>query len=214
MRIIFAIALFAAVLAQPSAHAQTQRAAGDFDFFVLALSWSPTFCAGPGRNDRYGQCDANRSLGFVVHGLWPQYETGWPEFCDDASAPEWLDEDVLRSMLDIMPSRNLVIHQWRKHGRCSGLSQRRYFDLVREAAERITLPAELAPGAARRTVGTLDLESDFMEVNAELDADEIAVTCDRRALKEVRICLSKDLEPRACPEVDQRACTRRDIVIP
>ena len=209
----FALALLG-VIALSSARADNPRPAGDFDFFVLALSWSPTYCAGQGRNDRSGQCDADRSLGFVVHGLWPQYDQGWPQFCNDARAPEWLDEDILRSMLDIMPSRDLVIHQWRKHGRCSGLSQRAYFDLVRNALASVMLPDGYGAGAARRSVMTLGVEKDFMSVNRGLDADEIAVTCDRRALMEVRICLSKTLEPRACPEVDANACTRREIVVP
>ena len=202
------------LLAGGLAAAQTvTRPVGDFDFYVLALSWSPSFCEGPGRNDRSGQCAPDRELGFVVHGLWPQYEEGWPQFCN-SKEPEWLEENILRSMLDIMPSRDLVIHQWKKHGRCSGLSQRAYFDFLRAAAERIELPEAFEAGADRRRIGPEDVKEEFMIVNSGLDHDEMAVTCDRRTLREVRICLTRDLEPRSCPEVDARSCTRREVIVP
>ena len=53
---------------------------GQFDYYVLALSWSPSYCAGEaGQNDQQ-QCAPGRRFAFVVHGLWPQYNKGWPEF--------------------------------------------------------------------------------------------------------------------------------------
>jgi ribonuclease T2 len=53
---------------------------GQFDFYVLALSWSPGFCENSGSRSR--QCDSGRGLGFVTHGLWPQNEQGYPSFCE------------------------------------------------------------------------------------------------------------------------------------
>ena len=41
-----------------------------------------------------------------------------------------------------------------------------------------------------------------------------AVICDQRRLSEVRICLSKDLQFRACEEIDRRACRREQVVMP
>ena len=71
---------FLAILA-PTAGAQDarQNAVGEFDFYVLALSWSPSFCEanaerGGGTADQ--QC-GERPFSFVVHGLWPQYEKGF-----------------------------------------------------------------------------------------------------------------------------------------
>ncbi|MCB1968558.1 MAG: ribonuclease, partial [Candidatus Accumulibacter sp.] len=52
-----------------------------FDFYVLALSWSPAYCLIEGDRANKQQCAEERDLGFVVHGLWPQFESGYPEFC-------------------------------------------------------------------------------------------------------------------------------------
>ena len=52
-----------------------------FDFYVLALSWSPSYCASFGDRANRQQCEADDPLGFVVHGLWPQFTTGYPTEC-------------------------------------------------------------------------------------------------------------------------------------
>ena len=62
-------ACFAAGLAAGSgAWAEGERA-GDFDLYVMALSWSANWCAleGDGRDDP--QCDAGRGLTFVLHDV-------------------------------------------------------------------------------------------------------------------------------------------------
>ncbi len=113
---------------------------GDFDFYVLSLSWSPSWCESDDDADGSDQCAAGRKFAFVVHGLWPQYDRGWPDFCTDArrDRPSW---DAVRSMLDIMPDPGLVRHEWAKHGTCSGLSSADYLKTVRAAREAIAIPA-------------------------------------------------------------------------
>src|SRR4051812_21603026 len=109
-----------------------QNAPGQFDFYVLALSWSPSYCAaaqerGDNRPDQ--QCGP-RPYSFVVHGLWPQYEHGFPEFCQQPSPR--LDRGAVGAMLDLMPSPRLIFREWDRHGTCSGLSTHAYFDTVRK----------------------------------------------------------------------------------
>lgn len=187
--------------------------AGAFDFYVLALSWSPSFCATQGRNSDGPQCASDADYGFVVHGLWPQYERGYPEFCE-TNQKTWLDEDLIDSMVDIMPSRSLIIYQWRKHGQCSGLSSQEYFALMRRAFERVRVPQSFNAPAARKTESPDTIEKSFLGSNAAMDEDGVAITCDRRHFREVRICLTKDLRPRDCEEVDAKSCNRRQIIIP
>jgi ribonuclease T2 len=67
-------------LAAGAAWAEGERA-GDFDYYVMALSWSANWCAATGDARDDPQCDAGRGINFVLHGLWPQYEDGWPSFC-------------------------------------------------------------------------------------------------------------------------------------
>jgi ribonuclease T2 len=176
---------------------------GDFDFFVLALSWSPAFCESTGASRGSAQCDPGRRLGFVVHGLWPQHERGYPSQCDSRNAPRY----VIDETADIFPDAGLARHQWRKHGTCSGLDPSSYFRAVRRARDLVKVPEPLqSPSRDGQTTGA-NVERAFAEVNPGLRPDMMAVTCRRGELREVRVCLEKDLSGfRRCPEVDAEAC--------
>lgn len=183
---------------------QSSQASG-FDFYVLSLSWSPAFCASDeGRNSRQ-QCGGERKHGFVVHGLWPQNETGYPEFCG-GDKNERVPESLGRTMFDIMPSMGLIGHQWRKHGTCSGLSQQAYFEITRAAYERIALPAAISSGNQSTRLSADAIESAFTAANPGMTKQGIAISCDGPRMDEVRICLNKDLSFRSCPEVDRKGC--------
>lgn len=192
--------------AAPSPRQTLQPPTGSgFDFYVLSLSWSPAFCASDaGKNSRQ-QCGSDRKHGFVVHGLWPQNETGYPEFCG-RDKRERVAEDLGRSMFDIMPSMGLIGHQWRKHGSCSGLSQKDYFDTVRAAQQRVTVPEDLSSGQSSKTLSADEVETAFVSANPGMVKQGVAISCEGPLLEEVRICLNKDLSFRTCPEVDRRGC--------
>ncbi|WP_313350009.1 ribonuclease T2 [Paracoccus sp. (in: a-proteobacteria)] len=203
------LALIAALLLAPPT--QAQDASGRFDYYVLSLSWSPTWCKAEGDASQARQCTAGRRTGFVVHGLWPQYERGWPEDCPtDARAP--LRRET-RAMADLMGSDGLAWYQWKKHGRCSGLSGREYFALTREAADRIALPEALRQLNRDVMLPARVVENAFIEANPDLTHDGITVTCRGRALQEVRICLTRDLEPRACAPDTRRDCTGSFLMV-
>ena len=202
------------VLWSAAAGAGEHRAAGDFDYYMLALSWSPTYCASSrGRGDAL-QCDSGRPYGFIVHGLWPQYRDGWPQYCGDAPLPEALVVD----MLDIMPSPGLVRHQWTKHGTCTGLSPADYFALTRKLFEDVTIPARyVEPG--RSIEVTVDrFAADFLATNRDMERGMISVQCgnrrDRARLAELRICFSRDGSPRSCGRNEQRQCRAERLVLP
>ena len=187
--------------------------AADFDFYVLALSWSPTFCALTGNQRGDAQCASSPPRAFVLHGLWPQYERGYPRSCGGASAPRIPDGTIAR-MLDIMPSRGLVIHEWRTHGTCSGLDPQSYFDTARRAFSQITIPEALRTPRAAGSASPSDIEQAFLKANPALSHEGIAVTCAKGQLEEVRICLSRTLQPRRCAEVNRKACRAGVIDIP
>ena len=42
--------------------------ARDFDFYVLSLSWSPSWCAANDRGGATPQCDGRRAYTFIAHG--------------------------------------------------------------------------------------------------------------------------------------------------
>lgn len=196
-----------------AAPADARDIPGQFDFYVLALSWSPTHCEALGpRASGEAQCRRERPYGFVVHGLWPQYERGSPEYCQ-VPLP-YVRNDVLRTVEGVVPSRGLAIHQWKKHGTCSGLNARHYFDTLRAARERIVIPPQFVGVRDYQMISPGDLEAAFRASNPGLRSDMLSVTCDRRRLREVRICLSRTLEFRSCPEVDRRSCRLGKMVLP
>ncbi len=202
-------ALVAICLAQ-AAHAEGERA-GDFDYYVMALGWSATWCATTGDARRDPQCDAGRGLTFTLHGLWPQNDVGYPSYC------RTVERDPSRSqtavMADIMGGAGLAFYEWKKHGRCSGLSASDYLATSRKAYEMITLPPVFARVSKELRLPASVVEDAFIDANPALTRDMITVTCDRGMIGEVRICLGKDLSPRACAADVARDCTMKDAVL-
>jgi ribonuclease T2 len=205
----FALSLMTAAATAQDAR---QNEPGNFDFYVLSLSWSPSFCDAQGdRAQRQAECGA-RPYSFVVHGLWPQYEKGFPEYCQ-VPAPR-LNRGIVSSMLDVMPAPRLIFHEWDRHGTCSGLSPGAYFETMRKARAIVKIPAEYLDLGNALTVSPEAVEQAFIKANPGLSPGGIAVGCDKQRLREIRICLSKDLTFRDCPEIDQRACRRDQITMP
>lgn len=193
---------------------------GVFDYYALTLSWSPTYCAeqGASRNDPQCRPRSERPYAFVLHGLWPQNERGWPQDCRSPDRG-FVPRPVARRMLDIMPSEQLVFHEYRKHGTCSGLGVDGYFDLARRLYEKVSIPRRyIALTDDRHTVGRDDLMREFLEANPGLKPDMIAVSCggSGNRLKEVRICFDKGGSFRACGqnENQRRLCAADRMYVP
>ena len=174
---------------------------GEFDYYTLVLSWSPTHCSEPEARDDHLQCKRRdgRRYAFVLHGLWPQYERGYPERCRTRKRP-YVPRPVIDGMLDIMPSRRLIIHEYRKHGTCSGLKPAAYYETARKLFRSITIPKRYINPFESQFVSRSDLVADFLDVNPALDRDMMAVSCrgSGNRLREIRICFTKDGAPRAC----------------
>src|SRR3954471_11360657 len=216
-RILWSLGLLAiAGLSAASAQDRRQNAPGEFDFYVLSLSWSPSFCEAASEHGKSGrsqdaQC-GGRPFSFVVHGLWPQYEHGFPDYCQRPSPR--LDRNIMTSMLDLMPAPGLIFSEWDKHGTCSGLGARAYFETIRKARATVKIPPEYLELSEEKTVAPAEIEDAFIKVNPGLSTSAIAVTCNGKRLSEVRICMSKDLQFRACEEIDRRACRRDEVLMP
>lgn len=192
------------------ARADGERA-GDFDYYVLSLSWSPTWCALEGDQRGSPQCSDQAGFGWVLHGLWPQYETGWPSYCrSDAHNPSRTDT---AAMADIMGSAGSAWHQWNKHGRCSGLSAVDYFALARDAYESAVRPEVFRKIKNNLRLPASVVEDAFLEADQDLSADQITITCKSGRIQEARICLTRDLVPRDCGADVVRDCTMSDAIL-
>ena len=187
-------------------------APGNFDFYVFTLSWSSGFCETSGGGRGKSQCDAGSGLGFVVHGLWPQYERGFPSDCGADRAPSRIALEATRG---VFPDEGLARYEWRKHGTCSGKSPEAYFGDVKSLFRAIAIPDRFKSPRQEQTVAPNDIARAFIASNPGLRIDAMAIGCQRRVLQEVRLCLTKDLRQfRSCPEVARGTCRSTDVSIP
>lgn len=199
--------LIAAIWLAPAAWAEGERA-GDFDYYILSLSWSANYCAAEGDARGDPQCARGRGLTWTLHGLWPQNERGYPSYCltgqtDPARA-------ATAAMADLMGGAGLAFYQWKKHGRCSGLSAADYFATLRKAYATVVIPPLFAKVTKDLRVPAPLIEAAFVQSNPGFDADQITVTCKAAMIQEVRICLTKDLAPRRCGADVIHDCTLQD----
>ncbi len=169
--------------------------AQDFSYYLLSISYAPDFCDQPNVHKNARECDGN--TGFVVHGLWPQSDTGrGPENCGSASP---VSHDIVRQMLHYIPTESLIQHEWRTHGTCSGLSSGDYFALVRKARDSVKIPSDLSSPNRELDLRLAQIESEMAAANSSFPKGAFRVSCYRdNELEEIRVCFNKDLSPREC----------------
>ena len=211
MRQIWLGPFLAAMLsAAGGALADDRDVAGEFDYYVLALSWNAAWCAAEGDSRGAPQCDPREEHGFLLHGLWPQYESGWPEHC--ASVGRDPSRRETGKMADLYGSGGLAWQQWKKHGRCSGLAPEVYFAAARHAYGAVQRPKVLRQVSAQIRVAPEVIEAAFLEANPGLEPNGVTVVCRAGMLREVRICLDKSLNPRPCSGRAREDCRARSTL--
>ncbi|MDC8756406.1 ribonuclease T2 family protein [Janthinobacterium fluminis] len=211
---LLALACGAQAERRPQRDAQQQSGvAGEFDYYAVALSWSPSFCA---KRDDPGQCAAGRRLGFVLHGLWPQYVNGYPQNCTAAK----LSPPVRAKYASIYPSPGLIGHEWAKHGSCSGLEQAAYFDLSAKLKEQIVIPAAYRQPASPVRASNADFVQAFMAANPAMPANAVLPFCSDggRFLSEMRACFDKSGGAQSCSAQEVRrsnkSCGQASFLMP
>ncbi|BAY34359.1 ribonuclease T2 [Nostoc carneum NIES-2107] len=213
--ILVASSLLITSFAIPNAvSAQNRGTPGQFDFYVLTLSWSPDYCANNGDRDPQ-QCKAGKKLGFVLHGLWPQYQKGYPANCSSEKLPKKLKQEFA----GLFPSPKLYDHEWEKHGTCSGKTPKEYLKLSKQLKDSVAIPtAYNRPNKPFRT--TINgLQNAFVSANSELNPNAIAPYCSGsgRFLQEVFFCYSKDGQPGVCSEEilkrSRTSCGQADFLV-
>jgi ribonuclease T2 len=192
-------------------HRETDTTPGRFDYYLLSLSWSPAFCI---QQPDSPECNGPRQFGFIVHGLWPQNEKGWPEHCGDSEIPE----SLAQGMSDLMPAKKLVYHEWATHGTCSGLAPEEYFALVRRARSAMVIPKPLVSPTAAVAKSPAVIVNAFMKANPRWPADSVVVTCSSQGaprLREVHVCFDRELDARACSaDALREGCRAGSVIIP
>lgn len=182
--------------------------ANDYSYYLLSLSWSPQYCA---TDARPGDVQCRQPRTFIAHGLWPQKVRGYPKNC---GVGEYLDEALIQQMLPIMPSKQLIIHEWRTHGVCTRQSAESYFDTLTRAYRRTGVPREYKTLERYLSTTVEEIKTNFIAVNPSLKPNMLAVQCDGRYLQEVRVCMSLSLKPLACGTDVRDRCGAQVVLRP
>ncbi len=190
--------------------AQAQDTAGEFDYYVLSLSWSPNWCSYEGNARGSEQCDPHYNHGWIMHGLWPQFQQGYPSFCKTNQRPP--SRAMTREMADIMGTSGLAWHQWKKHGTCTGLSASGYYAKSRKAYNRIIRPAVFRALDKTIRLPPAEVEQAFLQSNPQMEPDGITITCRSGHIQEARVCMSRDLLLMPCGHEVVRDCSARDAL--
>ncbi|WP_438866022.1 ribonuclease T2 family protein [Pseudomonas abieticivorans] len=189
-------------------HAPSVASGGGFDYYLLTLSWSPTFCLSHPDNE---QC-SGKGYGFVLHGLWPQYaKGGWPQDCGQAQPLSREQRSLGRTLF---PTAGLLEHEWKKHGTCTGLGADGYLRTADKALGLVKVPAALQPSTTAHYFDADDIAQLFRQSNPGLPEDGIVVTCNGPELAEVRVCLAKDLAFAACGKGVKGQCRAGKVRVP
>ncbi|MGH9504845.1 MAG: ribonuclease T2 family protein [Terriglobales bacterium] len=205
MKVLIASALLCAFIClAPFAFAKHHRhrhdddapASGNFDYYLLALSWAPNYCAGH-PSDHSSECQPGRRTAFVLHGLWPQASSGAPPMsCSNASPVAGATVD---HMLNFMPSRGLIQHEWQTHGTCSGLPAQDYFARVEQAFKSVHVPEQYPQLEHERQVSREQLEQSFADAN-HAPPQAFRISCHAGALVSLEVCMDKDLHYQNCTQ--------------
>ncbi|BAZ43005.1 ribonuclease T2 [Calothrix sp. NIES-4101] len=213
-RLLVAASLLFAVAIPSHVNAQSKGTPGKFDFYVLAMSWSPDYCNKNGDRDP-GQCKEGRKLGFVLHGLWPQYQKGYPANC----TLEKLPEAVKQQFPNLFPSAKLYGHEWSKHGTCTGLTPVQYLGLSKQLKDAVVIPSAYNKPSKPFRATINNLKQEFTKVNQGLSSDSVAPYCSGsgRFLQEVFVCYTKDGKPGPCSaeilKRSQSSCGQPDFLV-
>jgi ribonuclease T2 len=181
------------------------------DGYILALSWSPQFCKGKGRQGQHAlQCDGRNQFGFILHGLWPDGPgRNDPAYC---ATPTPVPAPVVRANVCITPSVDLIQHEWAKHGTCMSPRAEDYFRKAAIMYRAVRYPDMNALSYGQPS-GT-DFASAFAKANPGMSPEMLTLQTNEGGwLKEVRICLNKSLQLRACPKGEGRVGMRRSLKI-
>jgi ribonuclease T2 len=196
LTVVIVLLLLGCLLTSTACHTPAaDNTPGNFDYYLLTLSWAPEFCATHAGNAPSSECGPARHFGFVVHGLWPENDDGsYPQNCTFAPP---VAQPTVEHMLAIMPARGLIQHEWAAHGTCSGLAAQDYCAAIEKAFRQVQIPTEYSAPAQAILVSPADIEQKFAVAN-HAPVGDFRVSCSNSELVAVEVCLTKDLQYRQC----------------
>ena len=211
MQRAFSMLLFHFVLTGGIASSQEIKSPpGQFDYYVLNLSWAPEFChtletLSPAERAEKGSEECATPHTSVLPGLWPQnFDGTYPASCAERPGPVHPERN-----LDMTPSLPLLKHEWAKHGTCTTLSPEAFFATARQVYSSVEFPQtfkRLDHEIMLRPDEILDM---FYKANPSFPEGSFVLSCGHNYLTAIEACFSKEGKPIACQNL--RSC-RANVV--
>ena len=177
-------------------HHNDSEGGGQFDYYLLSLSWAPNYCASH-PSDHSSECRIGGHQAFVLHGLWPQASSGPPPMSCSNGSP--VAAATVDHMLNFMPSRSLIQHEWQKHGTCTGLSAQDYFAQAEQAFVHVQVPQAYRSLDHGQQFNVPDVEKSFADAN-HAPLESFRVSCHAGELVSLEVCVDKNLQYRSCTQ--------------
>ena len=193
----------------------------DYDYLMLSQHWLPSMCLGleagydsTVTHQAGARCTSETSSVLAIHGLWPNYQAGFPQCCGSALP---LDPQAVRAWPEDLRARlqaqqpdpttsdfdaaicEIYNHEWQKHGTCfvdtvdTDADARSYFEVGIELADRLARPTVQLNAWAGSTRRRAEIEALYPKA--------VQVLCDSRQedrLLEIHTCWSRELEMVDC----------------
>ena len=202
-----------AIAASTAPEGSSPQQPQSYDFVILALSWSPSFCASSARRGDSPQCQNPANRGFVLHGLWPQATDGARLRCPANKGQ--FSKALFERASEIFPDLGLAQSQWQRHGQCFGFAPDAYIEKAAAARGKVIIPEQFRSVKDPVSLPPENIRKSFVSANSGLSPDAFSVSCRKSELVEVLVCLKSDLSGFAsCPQVTKRSCRAATIQVP
>lgn len=181
-------------LTQAASSASTGTGSG----WVAEFIWSPEYCS---KHRDSGEVQCLQGHGFVLHEMRRVVDGRVAADCEDGAA---LSEAMLDQMAAFTRNRVQTLNTWRRHGRCSGLSETAYAAYAEYVDRRIIWPSAYAASAPEWQGSADELVAAVIADNPVLKPETVALQCRRRYLESINLCLDERFEwsATACPLPD------------
>ena len=189
--------------------------AGQFDYYVLALSWQPAFCAShPDKKECVSETpESFDSKNMALHGLWPSVEGDNRHayaYCgvskkikEQDQQNQWcpmpfpaIQQSTFEKLGEVMPGTQSCLqnHEWYKHGVCSGIGADDYFATSTRLVKSMTESnlSKFVAANIGKNVQLKDIQAAAAQDFGDMSSN-IRFMCENGMLAEVRLYLDKTL---------------------
>lgn len=188
--------------------------------YLFVFSWSPTYCQEVDPQGKQAQCNKNKQYRFIVHGLWPQLHDNqqqgkYSNYC--RSVEKNLEASIVEKYFYLMPSSELMHHEWIKHASCGNFTQQSYFQTIENLYQRFKVADIFKTVDTTQSMSLNALMTELTTQIPNISRKNIVIYCRKNYFGEVRICLNADYSLRHCRynEIKAGGCrSSQGIIVP